>query len=62
MLKFNVDGAARGKPGSAGCGRVLWDSKDMVIGIFLRPLGVLDSNVAELNAIKCALKIFVDSS
>ncbi|XVF37928.1 hypothetical protein REPUB_Repub20aG0053800 [Reevesia pubescens] len=61
MLKFNVDGDAKGKPSPMGCDGVLRDSKGVVFDLFFSPLGVLDSNVAELNAIKLALSMFTSS-
>ncbi|XVE82185.1 hypothetical protein DITRI_Ditri15bG0127000 [Diplodiscus trichospermus] len=52
-LKFNVDGAAKGKPGPVGIGGILRD----YMGIF----GVEDSNAAELIAIREAFIIFASS-
>ncbi|PWA95600.1 hypothetical protein CTI12_AA049650 [Artemisia annua] len=51
-LKFNVDGAARGKLGSTGMGGLLRNNCGVVVAIFSIPLGVLDSNVVEVMAIK----------
>lgn len=34
VLKFNVDGAAKGKPGLAGIGRALRDDKGVVMCMF----------------------------
>ncbi|KAL4378031.1 hypothetical protein GQ457_02G027360 [Hibiscus cannabinus] len=58
--KFNVDGSARGKPGPAGCGGVLRDGDGHIIALFSGPLGILDSNVAEIRAIAAALDILVE--
>ncbi|XVE98564.1 hypothetical protein REPUB_Repub03eG0116800 [Reevesia pubescens] len=60
-LKFNVDGSARGKPGPAGCGGILRDSKGVVLGVFFGHLRCMDSNMAEVNAIKIALELFLSS-
>lgn len=60
-LKFNVDGAARGKPGKAGCGGVLRDGRGDSHGIFYGPLGILDSNMTELYAISKALQVYAAS-
>ncbi|XWS28240.1 hypothetical protein CRYUN_Cryun25bG0049600 [Craigia yunnanensis] len=55
ILKFNVDGAVSGKTRNASCGGVLRDSNGLVWGVFYGPLGVVDSNIAEMLAIKIAL-------
>ncbi|GMJ08961.1 hypothetical protein HRI_004565300 [Hibiscus trionum] len=57
-VKFNIDGSARGKLGPAGCGGVLRDEMGRVLALFSGPLGVLDSNEAELYAILFALESF----
>ena len=51
-LKFNVDGSARGKPGPAGIGGVLKDCMAVTKAVFSRAIGVADSNVAELLAVR----------
>ncbi|PWA45434.1 reverse transcriptase [Artemisia annua] len=56
-LKFNVDGAARGKPGPAGIGGLLRNNCSAVVAMFSIPLGVLDSNVVEVMAIKEACRM-----
>ncbi|PWA68757.1 hypothetical protein CTI12_AA301610 [Artemisia annua] len=56
-LKFNVDGAARGKPGPAGIGGLLRNNCGAVVAMFSIPIGVLDSNVAEVMAIKEACRM-----
>ncbi|XVF03763.1 hypothetical protein REPUB_Repub05bG0021200 [Reevesia pubescens] len=48
----------KGKPGSAGCGWVLRDANGTILAVFFAPLGLLDSNMAELMAIKMALDVF----
>ncbi|EOY05520.1 Uncharacterized protein TCM_020504 [Theobroma cacao] len=57
-LKFNVDGSARRKPRPAGCGGALRNSEGFLVGVFFGPLGVQDSNFAEIMAIKHALHLF----
>lgn len=52
MLKFNVDGAPKGKPGPAGIGNVLCNHNG---------LGTKDFNEAEVMAILEALWIFLAS-
>ncbi|KAK9287494.1 hypothetical protein L1049_015915 [Liquidambar formosana] len=61
-LKFNVDGSARGKPGPGGSGGVLRDESGVVLCFFSCPAGVIDSNLAELLAVREALRIFCSSS
>ncbi|XVF47772.1 hypothetical protein PTKIN_Ptkin03bG0137200 [Pterospermum kingtungense] len=60
-LKFNVDGAARGQPGSAAIEGALWDSKGSFKIIFSKAIGVLDSSSAELRAVEEAFKLFSSS-
>ncbi|XVF82519.1 hypothetical protein PTKIN_Ptkin16aG0055800 [Pterospermum kingtungense] len=60
-MKFIVDGAAKGKPGPAGIGGVLRDDKGMVKLVFSKPVGVMDSNLAELLAAREAFIIYSDS-
>ncbi|GJQ89475.1 reverse transcriptase [Tanacetum coccineum] len=56
-LKFNVDGSAKGKPGFAAIGGLLRNSEGVVVALFSIPVGVMDSNVAEVLAIKEACKM-----
>ena len=60
-LKFNVDGSARGKPGPAGIGGILKDCMAATKAVFSRAIGVADLNVAELLAVREALRIFAAS-
>ncbi|GMJ01694.1 hypothetical protein HRI_003838600 [Hibiscus trionum] len=62
MWKFNVDGAARGKPGLAGCGGVLRDWESRIRGLFSGAIRMADSNEAEVQAISFALKLLRESS
>lgn len=43
-LKFNVDGAAKGKPGLVGIGGVLKNHKGEIMYIFSKQVGIKDSN------------------
>ena len=61
FLKFNVDDSARGKPGPAGIGGVLRDCNASVKAVFSKSIGVVDSNLAELLAVREALQLFVTS-
>ncbi|KAK3195553.1 hypothetical protein Dsin_026863 [Dipteronia sinensis] len=56
-LKFNVDGSSKGKPEPSGIGGVLRDSNGKVLYLFSYYMGILDSNVAELMAIKRAVEM-----
>ncbi|GLU10942.1 hypothetical protein SLE2022_277170 [Rubroshorea leprosula] len=60
-VKFNVDSYSIGKLGLAGIGGVLRNEGGLVIGLFSRSIGVVDSNVAELVAICEALEMFLAS-
>ncbi|XVF23464.1 hypothetical protein REPUB_Repub13aG0041100 [Reevesia pubescens] len=61
VLKFNVDGSAYEKPGPAGIGGVLQDEAGAVKLIFSKSIGIADSNVVELLAVKEAFLVFVAS-
>ena len=62
FMKFNVDGSSVGKPGPAGIGGVLRDNSTAVKAVFSKSIGVADSNVAELLAVREAMHIFLSSS
>ena len=57
-IKFNVDGAAKGKPGPAGIGGVLRNDKGEVLFMFSKNVGIKESNEAEVLAILEALRVF----
>ncbi|XVF09547.1 hypothetical protein REPUB_Repub07fG0103600 [Reevesia pubescens] len=61
FVKFNVDGSSKGNPSPAGCRGVLQDSSGHIVAMFFGPLGVQESNVAELVVIKTALEDFVQT-
>jgi hypothetical protein len=50
-FKWNVDGSSLGKPGPLGIGGVLRNYNGILLVIFSLPVGILDSNVAELRAV-----------
>eukprot|EP00268_Persea_americana_P056466 TRINITY_DN6662_c1_g4_i1.p1 TRINITY_DN6662_c1_g4~~TRINITY_DN6662_c1_g4_i1.p1 ORF type:complete len:118 (-),score=15.06 TRINITY_DN6662_c1_g4_i1:217-570(-) len=58
VLKFNVDGALRSKPGPTGIGGVLRNSKGDVVLMFSKHVGVCDSTKAEVLAILKGLRLF----
>lgn len=58
LLKFNIDGAARGKLGSVGIDGVLRDSNGLVLMLFSKHVGVMDSNESEVLPILEALHVF----
>ncbi|XVF39216.1 hypothetical protein PTKIN_Ptkin01aG0017700 [Pterospermum kingtungense] len=60
-VKFNVDGASIGKPGSAGIGGVLCNHAGEELARFSKSVGIVDSNIAELLAIREAFLVFIDS-
>ena len=60
-MKFNVDGSTYDKPGPAGCGGILRNERERILALFSGPLGILDSNIVEVMAIKVALGMFVRS-
>ncbi|KAL4280428.1 hypothetical protein GQ457_03G027170 [Hibiscus cannabinus] len=60
VLKFNVDGAARDKPGLGGCGVILRDWHSRILAFFSGPIRVVKSNETELQAISHALLMLAD--
>lgn len=61
MLKFDVDGAAKGKPGPTGIGGVLRNSDGCVLALFSKNVSCMESNEAQKVAILKALRIFTSS-
>ena len=57
VLKFNVDGSARGAPGLAGIGGVLRDDSGKVLCSFSFHIGWQDAITAELRAIAKACEL-----
>lgn len=57
FCKFNVDGAARGKPGPAGIRGVVHNDRESMMLAFSEPTGIMESNEVELLAIKRAVHL-----
>lgn len=59
-LRIFTDGAARGNPGPAGIGVVIYDGADKVLEDFKKYLGETTNNVAEyqglISGLECARK------
>jgi ribonuclease HI len=55
-LVLYADGAARGNPGPAGAGAVLYDERGKVVAELARPLGRATNNVAEYSALILGLE------
>ena len=55
-LKLYTDGAARGNPGPAGAGAVLYDAEDRVVEELCEYLGETTNNIAEYRALLLGLK------
>lgn len=58
FCKFNIDGVARGKHGRAGIGGVIHDDRGRILLAFSEPIGLMESNEAELLAIRRPLQIW----
>ncbi|XP_077232605.1 uncharacterized protein LOC143869951 [Tasmannia lanceolata] len=56
MIKLNFDGSSLGNPGDAGIGGLCRDSEGDVLWAFSGPIGVADSNEAEVRAVHCGIK------
>lgn len=59
FYKFNVDGTATDKPGPTGIGGVIHDDLGRQNLVFTESAGVLDTNGAELLAIRKAILIWL---
>lgn len=60
MHKIYSDGGARGNPGPAGIGAVIYDEKNKVVAQISRYLGETTNNQAEYQALIAGLKKAVD--
>ncbi|XP_007034193.2 PREDICTED: uncharacterized protein LOC18602625 [Theobroma cacao] len=60
-MKFNVDGAANASMGEAGIGGVLRNSRGEIRMMFSKSIGVGDSSLAEVLAIREAFVMFIAS-
>jgi ribonuclease HI len=56
MVVANVDGGARGNPGSAGYGAIIRDSAGSVLAELYEGIGVNTNNVAEYRGLIAALE------
>lgn len=56
-LKLNVDGSAKGNPGFAGIDGLLQNSDGGILALFSIYIGVLNSSIVEVLAIKEACKM-----
>ncbi|XVF83577.1 hypothetical protein PTKIN_Ptkin16aG0500400 [Pterospermum kingtungense] len=61
MVEFNVDGGSLGKPGSAGIRGILRDHQGTDLIRFSKEVGIIESNMAELLAIREAFILFLSS-
>jgi ribonuclease HI len=59
-LTMYSDGGARGNPGPAGSGAVLFDKDDSVFGEVKRYIGTATNNVAEYTAIIIGMELAID--
>jgi ribonuclease HI len=55
-LVLYADGAARGNPGPAGAGAVLFDERGALVAELAQPLGHATNNVAEYSALILGLE------
>ncbi len=53
---INVDGAARGNPGPAAIGAIIWDDRGRLITCLSQRIGTATNNQAEYGAIIAALE------
>ncbi|OMO62830.1 reverse transcriptase [Corchorus capsularis] len=61
FLKFNVDGASKGKPGPAGIGGILRDENGRVCMEFSKSTGIMELNEDKVCAIREGLLVFCAS-
>ncbi|EOY04001.1 Uncharacterized protein TCM_019252 [Theobroma cacao] len=60
-FKFNTDGSSKGCPGDSRISGVLRNGSSEVLVLFCKSVGIIDSNKAELLAVREATIIFVAS-
>ena len=56
-FKWNVDGSSIGKLGPSDIGGVLRNHHGHLLGIFSLPIGISDSNIAELRVVVKAIEL-----
>lgn len=56
MITANVDGGARGNPGSAGWGAIIKDQNGQVLAELYEGIGINTNNVAEYRGLIAALE------
>jgi len=56
-FEWNVDSSSLGKPGLSGIGGVLRNHRGHLFGVFSIPVGILNSNLAELRAVIKAIEL-----
>jgi probable phosphoglycerate mutase len=56
VITANVDGGARGNPGSAGYGAIIKDEEGHVLAEFYAGIGISTNNVAEYQGLIAALE------
>lgn len=56
MITANVDGGARGNPGSAGYGAIIKDDQGQVLAELYGGIGISTNNVAEYQGLIAALE------
>lgn len=59
MLKFPMDGAARGKLGMAGVGGALRNNLREALAMFSKHVGIMESNKVEVVAIFRSVPFFL---
>ncbi|KAK3212280.1 hypothetical protein Dsin_016986 [Dipteronia sinensis] len=62
LLKFNVDGSAKGSPGLAGIGGVMRDSSGKVLCLFSISLGSQDSITADIMVMHKVVEIVLSNN
>jgi len=60
-MKYNIDGASKGKPGIVGFGGVLRDEEGRIIFIFHYHLGRATNNMEELMALEQCLEFLTQN-
>lgn len=56
VLKFNVDGAARGESGPTGIGGVLCNSEGIVLAMYSKHMGSMDYGIQQDRGVSYSRK------